>query len=173
MATCLLAAMISATNSFQSPKVSPDTLELASELIIHGAKREKIVESLYRTKDIDTLKSWGKVLSRLRKKDSIISSYLEYDELDNLPQDFETMVRELILASPGAQVALIFYPLEFHKTEVWIYTIANINALDLTKGLEASGHRYLAKISLDKDIEEAREEIIGQLQERLRLINSF
>ncbi|MDP2812341.1 MAG: hypothetical protein Q8O32_01485 [bacterium] len=173
IATCLLAAMISASNSFQSPKVNPDTLELASELIIHGAKREKIIEALYRTKDIDTLKSWGKVLSRLRKKDSIISSYLENDELENLPQDFETMVRELVLATPGAQVAVIFYQVELYQTEAWIYTIANINAMDLIKGLEGSGHRYLAKISLAKDIDEAREEVMEQLKARLRLINSL
>lgn len=172
IATCLLAAMISATNSFQSPKVNPGTLELASELIIQGAQREKIIESLYRTKDIDTLKSWGRVLSRLRKKDSIISSYLENDELENLPQDFETMVRELILATPGAQVATIFYQLELYKTEVWIYTIANIDALDLIKGLDGSGHRRLVKILLDKNIDDSREIVMKNLQERLRLINS-
>ena len=65
MATALLAGMIAATNSFQSPQVTPQTLELASQLIVRGADRQKVIESLYRTKDIDTLKNWGKVLSRL------------------------------------------------------------------------------------------------------------
>lgn len=172
IATCLLGAMIWATNSFQSPKVNPDTLETASQLIIEGADREKVVESLYRTKDIDTLRSWGKVLSRLRKKDSIISSYLEHDELENLPQDFESMIYDLILASPGTQVAVIFCQLELYKTEVQVYTISNINAMELLKGTEASGHRRLAKLVMDSDIDEARLATLDKLTQRLKIINN-
>lgn len=52
--TALLAGMITATNSFQSPQTTPETLELASQLIIKGADRVAIIEELYRTKDIDT-----------------------------------------------------------------------------------------------------------------------
>ncbi|MBT4849311.1 hypothetical protein HON36_00470 [Candidatus Parcubacteria bacterium] len=172
MATCLLAGMISATNSFQSPQVRPDTLEMASQLIIKGADRENIVESLYRTKDIATLKNWGKVLSRLSKKENVISSYLNHDEVDNLPQDFEGMVRELILSTPDAQVAIIFYQLELHKTEAWVYTIDNINALDLGKNLKATGHRRFIKISIDKEIDRARDLIIKNIKDKLKVLNT-
>ena len=55
ISTALLSGMISATNSFQSSQVTPSTLELASNLITKGAEREKIIENLYRTKNINTL----------------------------------------------------------------------------------------------------------------------
>lgn len=171
IATCLLAGIISATNSFQSPQVVPDTLELASELIVKGAKREEIVETLYRTKDIDTLKNWGRVLSRLRKHKYIISSYLEHDEADNLPQDFQEMVKDLILSTPSAQVAIIYYQLEFKQTEAWVYTIANINALDLVRDFNAEGNRRFVKIRLDKDIEASRELVNKKIEAKLELIN--
>lgn len=171
MATCLLAGMILATNSFQSPKVSPDSLDLASQLIIKGAEREKIIEGLYRTKDISTLKSWGKLLSRLKKQGNIISSFINHDELNNLPRDFADMVRELVLSTPGAQVAVIFYQLELHSTEVWVYSISNINALDLIKDLGASGSRHLAKVTINKDIEASTEQIINKISQKLQIIN--
>jgi nanoRNase/pAp phosphatase (c-di-AMP/oligoRNAs hydrolase) len=173
IATCLLAGMIAATNSFQSPKVSPNTLELASQLIIKGADRAQIIETLYRTKDIDTLKNWGKVLSRLRKVGNVITSFLNHDEADDLPQDFQEMVRDLILSSPKTQVAIIFYQLELYQTEAWLYTIDNINALDLTKDLSAQGDRRFVKIVLDKDLEESRTLIVKKISGKLEIINSL
>ena len=171
IATCLLAGMILATNSFQSPKVTPDSLDLASQLIIKGAKREEIIEGLYRTKNINTLKSWGKVLSRLKKQNSIISSYLNHDEIENLPKDFAHMVRDLILSTPGAQVAVIFHQLELYSTEVWVYSISNINALELVKDMGAAGDRNLAKLVVDKDIEFSTTKDIDNISKKLDIIN--
>jgi nanoRNase/pAp phosphatase (c-di-AMP/oligoRNAs hydrolase) len=171
IATCLLSGMIMATNSFQSPKVTPDSLSLASQLIVKGAEREKIIEGIYRTKDIQTLKSWGKVLSRLKKQNNIISSYLNHDELDNLPKDFAEMVKDLILSTPGAQVAVIFYQLELQQTEAWVYSISNINATDLIKDLGATGSRHLAKVIVDKDIDLATTSIVSTITKKLDIIN--
>jgi len=171
IATCLLAGMILATNSFQSPKVTPDSLDLASQLIIKGAKRSEIIEALYRTRDINTLKSWGKVLSRLKKKSHIIISYLNHDEADNLPQDFSDMIRDLILSTPKAQVAIIFYQLEFNLTEAWVYTTSNINALELVKDMQASGSRHLAKVVIEDDLETSQDKVIDLISKKLDIIN--
>lgn len=171
IATCLLAGMISATNSFQSPQVTPQTLELASSLIIAGAEREKIIESLYRTKDIKTLKNWGKVLSRLKKSGAIVSSFLNYDEADNLPQDFQELVHDLILSMPETRVAIIFYQVELQATEVWLYTIANINALDLTKDLGGAGSKHFVKFFVDKDLENTSQLVISKIKEKLDKLN--
>lgn len=172
IATCLLAGMISATNSFQSAKVNPNTLEIASQLVIKGGEREKIVESLYRTKDIDTLKSWGKVLSRLRKNQSIISSFLRYEDLDKAADDFEELVRELILSTPQAQLAVIYYQVETNQTEAHIYSANNINALDLVRDLSTEGNRRLAKVSIDKDLEDSQEYLQAVLSKKLQIINA-
>lgn len=171
MATALLAGMISATNSFQSPQVTPQTLELASQLMINGADRASVIESLYRTKDIDVLKTWGKVLSRLHKSNSIIVSFLQHDEPGHLPEDFQELVKELILATPYGQVAMIFYPLNFETTEIWLYTISNINALELSKEFSGIGNRQFVKFSVDKNLDDSQDYVIKQIQAKLDLIN--
>lgn len=172
ISTCLLAGMIFATNSFQSPKVTPKTLDIASDLIIKGAERENIIDALYRTKDISTLKSWGKVLSRIQKQASLISSFLRHDEAEALPETFEEMIRDLILSTPGAQTAVIFYQLDFSQTEAWVYTSSNINALDLVKDINGTGDRRSAKVMIDKDLENSQEFLLPKLQDKLRIINS-
>lgn len=173
MTTNFLAGMISATNSFQSSQVTPATLELASQLIVRGADREKVIESLYRTKDIQTLKNWGRVLSRLGQHNHIVVSYLKHEELDNLPQDFQDLVRDLILTTPEAQVAVIFYQLELEKTEVWVYTMDNIDALELVRDLNPKGHRRFAQVIMDRGLERAKEIVLEKLGAKLKIINSI
>ncbi|MBI4090771.1 MAG: hypothetical protein HY422_01990 [Candidatus Komeilibacteria bacterium] len=110
IATCLLTGLIAATNSFQTPQVNPDTLHLASELIVAGAAREEIVNHLYRTKNMDKLKIWGRVLSRLQQVATlIVYSDLTHDDIEGKDVDLPGLVEDLILASPEAHIVLFFF----------------------------------------------------------------
>ncbi len=172
IATCLLAGIISATNSFQSPLVTPALLEVASQLIVGGADRHKIIEGLYRTKDIVTLKNWGRILSRLKQKGQIIFSHLEHADIDTLPQDFQELVRDLMLSTPGTRVAIIFYQIELEKTEAWLYSVDNINVLDFIKELNPQGSKNVAKITLEMSLEKSRELLVARIFEATKLLGS-
>jgi phosphoesterase RecJ-like protein len=171
IATVLLGGMIAATNSFQSPQVTPQTLELASQLIIKGADRPAVIESLYRTKDIGTLKNWGNVLARLEKSEAIIYSFLQHEEQDNLPEDFQDLVRDLILSTPNAQVAIIFYQRDVKSTEVWLYTGSNINALEMSKEFAGRGSRQFVSFLIDQNMTNAQNVVLEKIKKQLILLN--
>lgn len=173
IATCLLGGLIAATNSFQSLQVTPQVLELASNLLVKGAERQQIIESLYRTKDIKTLKNWGQILSRLHKQGQLISSYLQHEELEQVPVDLQELVKDLILATPDTLAAVIFYQLDFQKTEVWLYTVKNINALDLSKDFSGEGNRHFVKMVIDKDLANAQQLIIESVNNKLKALHTF
>ncbi len=63
-ATALLTGLIEKTRSFQNTKTTPQVLCLASSLILKGAEQEKIIQYLYKTKPLNLLKLWGRLLSR-------------------------------------------------------------------------------------------------------------
>src|SRR3989344_4830046 len=65
IATCLLAGLITNTKNFKTLNVTPKTLNNASLLIAQGAKRDQIIQNLYQSRFLSTLKLWGRVLSRL------------------------------------------------------------------------------------------------------------
>ncbi|MEK9155508.1 MAG: hypothetical protein AAB839_02555, partial [Patescibacteria group bacterium] len=65
-ATTLLAGMMSKTKGFRTPNVTPKTLEVAQKLMEKGGKREEVVEHLYRTRSVETLRLWGRALARLK-----------------------------------------------------------------------------------------------------------
>lgn len=170
LATCLLAGIISATNSFQSPLVTPELLEIASSLIVSGAERQKIIESLYRTKDIMTLKNWGRILSRLKQKGQVIYSHLEHADIESLPQDFQELVKDLILSTPNTRVAIIFYQVELEITEAWLYGIDNVNVLDLVRDLNPQGSKSIAKININLPLDKARDVLVARVDESSKLL---
>jgi len=66
IATCLLAGIIHATNSFQGASTTPSAFTVAAKLVEAGADREKIICGLYRTQSLSHLRLWGRTLARLK-----------------------------------------------------------------------------------------------------------
>ncbi len=170
LSTCLLSGIIAATNSFQSPLVTPELLEIASQLIVGGADRQSIIEGLYRTKDIMTLKNWGRILSRLKQKGQIIYSHLEHADIDTLPQDFQELVKDLMLSTPDTRLAIIFYQVELEKTEAWIYAVDNINVWNLVRDLNPQGSKNMVKLLIDFSLDKSRDLLINKLAEAMKFL---
>ncbi len=171
-AQLLLIGLIAATESFQTNRVSPDTLQLASKLMIAGAKRDDIVLKLYRTRDIATLKLWGKLLSRLKKSGDVVYSFIARDEIASTTVNWSDLCEDLILTSPEAQVAVLFYQREFDTTVVHV---AAREAIDLTKLLArypVQGSKRGVEFPLALPLPEAEKEVLQVLGEQMKLIRS-
>jgi len=84
IATALLTGIIEETNSFQKPQTTPQTFNLASLLITQGAQKEKIIQALYKTKPLNFLKLWGRLLSQL-----VFETEKNIAWLEAQPEDFE------------------------------------------------------------------------------------
>ncbi|MFH0968908.1 MAG: DHH family phosphoesterase [Patescibacteria group bacterium] len=65
ISNCLLAGIISETESFQRKNTTPKSLQVAAKLMDNGAKQQEIVRWLYKTQPFNTLKLWGRVMARL------------------------------------------------------------------------------------------------------------
>lgn len=65
IATHLLTGVISASQNFQNSGTCPKTLETASCLIEGGANHQKIIQHLYKTKDISQIRLLGRILEKL------------------------------------------------------------------------------------------------------------
>ncbi len=114
IATALLTGMISATQSFKTKNVKPQALTLASELVGSGAEREFIIEHLYRTKTLSTLKLWGIALAHLEYHAAlglVCVTLTREDFLRSGAQetDLYDIVDELILNSPESKLVLLVH----------------------------------------------------------------
>lgn len=66
LATLLLTGIITDTGSFQNQNTTPESFDLAAELIEQGARQQEIIKQVYKTKQLNTLKLWGKILSGIQ-----------------------------------------------------------------------------------------------------------
>ncbi len=66
LATLLLAGIITDTGSFQNPNTTPESFDLAANLIDKGARQQEIIKNVYKTKQLEALKLWGRILSNLQ-----------------------------------------------------------------------------------------------------------
>lgn len=175
IATCLLTGLISATRSFKSPTVSPQTLHLASELINLGADRKKIVDQLFNTKSVSTLKLWGRVLARLKSnnKYNIVWSIINQNDFlksGAQEQDLPGVIKEVIVSSPQAEIVIIFYASTYNKTKVYLYSDRNYNSLQLASPYQPHGDKELATFVINQPIEQVENQILESVISKLKTI---
>jgi nanoRNase/pAp phosphatase (c-di-AMP/oligoRNAs hydrolase) len=116
IATCLLTGIIFRTKSFKTPNITPRVLSITSRLIEIGARREEIVANLYRSRSLNTLKLWGRVLNNLstNENNSIIWATLfknDFQITKSSEENLQDIIDELIISIPTAKVIIIFYSL--------------------------------------------------------------
>jgi len=182
IATCLLTGLIAETKSFKTNNVTPRALMAASALMSLGARREEIVNNLYRSKSLNVLKLWGRVLARLSSAldNKLVWSTLsaaDFLKTSSTERDLTDVIDELIISIPQAKVIAIIYENQVEKTpppaqpssqvNLLLYTIKNIDSLSLAKEFNPSGTKSLSRAVINLPIAEAEKSIITALEEKL------
>lgn len=176
IATCLLAGIISETKNFRHTNLKPQTLTITSSLISLGGRREEIIDKLYNSREIKTLKLWGKVLGNLKgvAANSLIWSYLKKEDLDgNLnPEDhLIDIIEELIANIPEAKIiAIIFENPQAENNKLLLYSTKNISALEIIKDYNPTGNKKIAMAELKGKIEEIILNLTSELEKKLKTL---
>jgi len=117
IATLLLAGLITDTRSFQNPNTTPRSLEVAAELLDLGARQQEIIQHIYKTKPLSTLRIWGRALNRLQidKQSRIVWSSISREDLAEMgasSKETHGILDELISTIPDADVYVLFTEME-------------------------------------------------------------
>lgn len=178
IATALLAGMIVETKSFRTPNVTPKTLITSSELIELGARRDEIVLNLWRTRDIATLKLWGRALSRLeqdRELGLVWSSLATSDFVESgvNAERLDGVVDELLSYAPEAKIVVLIWQ-NTHGLCVSIHTNPPYSAADLARPLNGVGNRQRATCEFNEttNLIEGTQKIIERLQTTIRSLRT-
>ncbi len=166
IATSLLTGIISKTRSFKSQNIKPQTLNTASELINLGAERERIVQNLYRTKTIATLKLWGSVLSHLQNDSNLNLAWSvitrdDFIRSNSTPEDLSNIIEELLSNSPQIKLLVLLYE-KNEQIHVILDTNKEYNALELLRPFgQVNGDKQQARTILENtNLKQAEEKII-------------
>jgi bifunctional oligoribonuclease and PAP phosphatase NrnA len=145
IATNLLTGIIIKTKNFKNPDLTPETLAAASSLISLGARREEIINQLYRFKKVPDLKLWGRVLNNLKISEDkkIVWSTLNEDKVvNNYYENLRDLNEELIINLPEAKLFLAF-TLKQNSISFFIFPLNNININRLVNNLTSGNNPNL------------------------------
>jgi len=149
MATNLLTGILSDTMNFTNALTTDDSLKIASDLLKFGARVNQITSNLTQNKDLNSLKLWGKILSRLSfvpednfaytyiSQNDFIENQIEPDKIDGLA-NFLTALQDVdfILVLTEEADGTIKGNLRTTKD--------NIDVSKLARALNGGGHQKAA-----------------------------
>lgn len=100
VADCLLAGIISATDSFQNKNTTPRALLAAANLMDKGADQQEIIRWLYKTHPLHIIKLWGRVMSKIKldEKSGLVWSELSVEDFvqsRSTPDDLPSILEKL------------------------------------------------------------------------------
>lgn len=173
VATCLLAGMIAKTKSFKTSNVTPKTLKVVGALMNAGARRDEIVEKLYRTRSVETLRLWGRALARLKiDADKQLAWTLltkeDFVQAGSNEQALEDIVEELLTSSPDARIVVILYEHTGGTIAARLHAQRPHDALHLGAPFKASGTREVARLTMTADdLVSAEKAIISHLKQTI------
>ena len=149
LASALLAGIIYDTYNFTNPNTDRRSLTAASDLLLSGARLEQISNLVLKNKTIDTLRVWGKILSRLsyNKKLQIASTVVTEEDLKTQlsSADVTDGVANFLNNIAGIKAALILQQQEPDVIKGSLRTNDDlIDVSKLAKILGGGGHKKAA-----------------------------
>jgi phosphoesterase RecJ-like protein len=81
-ASCLLTGIIWSSQNFRNPKTRPKTFETSAFLIEKGAEHQKIIQHLYKQKNLPQIKLLGRILEKInfhKEKEVYVAPLTEAD----------------------------------------------------------------------------------------------
>lgn len=150
VATCLLTGLISDTGSFKNINTSPKSLTISAQMLAAGARQQEIIQNLYKTRKLDTLKLWGKILSKIdyNADFSTTISALSIDDLENKQAnlaDIRTILNEFLLHIPNTNIALILVENEPNRIAGFVKSYNGFDVLKIASEFSAKGDTRLAE----------------------------
>ncbi len=173
-ATAFLTGMIARTKSFKRANVTPRTMQTAGKLVAKGARREAIVERLYRTRTVPTLRLWGRALARLKKHPDaslVWSSLSRQDFLHAGAEEsvLEDVIDELITSSPDAKVTALLAEATDGSVHAYVHAERPYDALALCAAFSPTGSKEDARLSWkDGGIVKAEQDLTSKIAAQMK-----
>lgn len=157
IATALLTGLYTDTGGFKHSNTSTKTLQIAAELMHHGARIKLITQNVSLNKTVPALKLWGIVLERLKKhKDlKIVSSVITRKDLvsSGATDDDIAGVVNLMNSVSDSKAAILFYETEDGKIRASVRTEDDhVDVARLAAVFDGGGHKKAAGFTIDGKI---------------------
>jgi phosphoesterase RecJ-like protein len=149
VATCLLTGIIADTSSFKNTNTTPKSLTISAQMLAAGARQQEIIQNLYKTRQLSTLKLWGKILSNMEYDQPhrmVVSSInlADFTQIGGNIEELHGVMDELLSKAPGTDVVLLLAETAQGKITGKLKGINGSDVLVIAEAFGGSGHTLAA-----------------------------
>ena len=188
VATCLLTGIIADTASFKNTNTTPKSLTISAQMLAAGARQQEVIQNLYKTRPLATLKLWGRVLSNMeydQEHRMVIStiSLADFTESGGNADEIHGVMDELLSNAPGTDVVLLLAETAKGKITGKLKGMNGSDVLVIAEAFGGSGHVQSAgfdmanaSLNVDKDtillkVRAIRDRQLGRVAEQSTINN--
>jgi bifunctional oligoribonuclease and PAP phosphatase NrnA len=157
MATALLCGLYSDTGSFMHSNTNEEVFDTASELLSLGAKREMIVNKLFRNRSVERLQVLGKILSeaQLTGKNVVVSAIrdTDFETLNAKPEDMTGAIDYLNMTKGNRLAALLSEDGNGNVRGSLRTKSDDLNVSDIAMNLGGGGHKKASGFTIKGKLE--------------------
>jgi phosphoesterase RecJ-like protein len=171
IANCLLAGIIGDTSSFQNTNTTPKSLTCAAQLLAAGADQQAIVQHLFKTKSLSTLRLWGRILEQLQEESTLRFVYAkatseDFRQAGAKEEEIVGVIDELLRSVPAYDLVLLLSEREKGIAGSLRAINPSVDCSEIAKALGGGGHQGAAAfLVVDGDLKEVEERALAQVRE--------
>ncbi len=173
IATALLGSIIYKTKNFKT-FVSPNVLQVTSQLISWGGDKEKIINKFYRSRKLNALKLWGRALNNLSSLKGIDNKIIwttlsdqDFKNTETSEKEIIDLIDEIIVHLPDVNAVAIFYEKEGSSNFI-IYSHKNINLKNLLSKYSPVGNEKVLQAKTSSPLKDLKKEVVASLLEQIK-----
>ncbi|MBI5766078.1 DHH family phosphoesterase [Candidatus Falkowbacteria bacterium] len=165
IATCLLSGLLTDTGGLVNAATSFKAMAISSDLLMKGAKINKIAENIFKNKSLDGLKMWCLELSRLKfnKRFNLAYTYIKESDLMEYnikAEEIDGLANFLNVLSNVSAVLVL--KISNHEIEGSLRTTKdNINVSRLANIFGGGGHKKAAGFTISGTIKEVNGKLLA------------
>ncbi len=171
VATCLLTGIIADTASFKNVNTTPKSLTISAQMLAAGARQQDIIQNLYKTRPLATLKLWGRVLAGLEYDQThrmVVSTITakDFQETGSNIEEIHGVLDELLASTPGTDVVLLLAETGQGKITGKLKGMNGQDVLSIAEAFGGSGHMLAAGFDMaGTTLEKAKAEVVAKIQQ--------
>lgn len=163
---CLLTGILGDTGCFQYQNVGSKTLLAASNLISHGADKDKIILQLYRSVGFGELKTWGRIIEKMEidQEHGFVwaafssADYADLTVSENIKEDAANLFFPIV---KNTDFGIVMEEREGEILSVSFRSRSGFDVSQIAKELGGGGHKAAAATRIEKlPYEEAIEKVL-------------
>lgn len=169
IATCLYAAVLTDTGSFNYATTSARTFDLARQLADCGADPARIAQSIYFANPPAKMHLLGAALSHLRHEGAMSWMTVTRQDMEQcgaLEEDCEGLVN-YALSIAGIEVAVFFRELPDGRVRVSVRSKGAVNVSEIAQMFGGGGHECASGFATEGPVASATERVLTLLRSRV------